>query len=142
MNYRVIEKKDPRALEQPGKYYARLVSTSQVDIEDIATRITSTCTVTRHDCLAVLSALQEQVIYALQEGKRVTLGDLGTFHTTVSGSGSDTPEEYDISHIKRLRVIFQPNMNLRNALSLQNKAISFNRIQYVENKKQQDTAQD
>ena len=64
MNYKVIERKDPRNPEAPGKYYGFIVNLSKIGIEEIATRISGTCTVTRHDCLAVLSALQEQIIYA------------------------------------------------------------------------------
>ena len=67
MNYKVIERKDPRNPEAPGKYYGFIVNLSKIGIEEIATRISSSCTVTRHDCLAVLSALQEQIIYALRE---------------------------------------------------------------------------
>lgn len=141
MYYKVIEKKNPRATEQPGKYYACLVSTSQIGIDEIASRISSTCTVTRHDCIAVLSALQEQIIYALQEGKRVSLGDLGHFRTVVSGSGSETPEEYDTGRLKRLKVVFLPNKVLKNAVSLQNDAISFQRIKYAGEEKTQETAQ-
>lgn len=92
MNYKVIERKDPRNPEAPGKYYGFIVNLSKIGIEEIATRISGTCTVTRHDCLAVLSALQEQIIYALQEGKRVHLGDIGSFRTVANGLGSDTAE--------------------------------------------------
>ena len=62
MNYKVIERKAPRNPEAPGKYYGFIVNLSKIGIEEIATRISGTCTVTRHDCLAVLSALQEQII--------------------------------------------------------------------------------
>lgn len=141
MNYKVIERKDPRDTEQPGKYYGSLVSTSQITIDEIATRISSTCTVTRHDCLAVLSALQEQIIYALQEGKRVSLGDVGNFRVVAIGSGSDTEESYDTSYLKRLKVTFTPNKKLKNAVSLKNEAIFFQRIKLVESGKKADDAQ-
>lgn len=131
MNYKVIEIRNPRATEQPGKYYARLINGSSINLEDFATRITATCTVTRHDCLAVLSALQEQIIYALQEGKLVHLGDVGNFRVSAKGSGSDTEKDYNISYLKKLKVVFTPNVTLKNALSLQNKAITFQRVKNV-----------
>ena len=74
MMYKVIERKDPRNPEGQGKYYGLIVNMSNIGIDELATRISATCTVTRHDCLAVLSALQEQIIYALKEGRRVHLG--------------------------------------------------------------------
>lgn len=113
MNYKVIERKDPRNPEAPGKYYGFIVNLSKIGIEEIATRISSSCTVTRHDCLAVLSALQEQIIYALQEGKRVHLGDIGSFRTVANGLGSDTAEKYDSAYITKLRVCFTPNAKLK-----------------------------
>ena len=117
MNYKVIERKDPRTPEAPGKYYGFIVNLSKIGIEEIATRISGTCTVTRHDCLAVLSALQEQIIYALQEGKRVHLGDIGSFRTVANGLGSDTAEKYDPAYITKLRVCFTPNTKLKKAMT-------------------------
>lgn len=132
MIYKVIKKKNPKNVEEPGKYYGCLVSPSLISIDEIATRISATCTVTRHDCLAVLSALQEQIIFALQEGKRVGLGDIGYFRTVINGSGSDTEEAYNTSYFKSMKVRFIPNKELKNALSLNNEAISFQRIKLVE----------
>ena len=45
MNYKVIERKDPRNPEAPGKYYGFIVNLSKIGIEEIATRISGTCTV-------------------------------------------------------------------------------------------------
>lgn len=103
----------------------------QIGIEEIATRISGTCTVTRHDCLAVLSALQEQIIYALQEGKRVHLGDIGSFRTVANGLGSDTAEKYDPAYITKLRVCFTPNTKLKKAMSLDNKAFTLERVDFL-----------
>ena len=117
MNYKVIERKDPRNPEAPGKYYGFIVHLSKI--------------VTRHDCLAVLSALQEQIIYALQEGKRVHLGDIGSFRTVANGLGSDTAEKYDPAYITKLRVCFTPNTKLKKAMSLDNKAFTLERVDFL-----------
>lgn len=77
--------------------------------------------------MAVLSALQEQIIYALQEGKRVHLGDIGSFRTVANGLGSDTAEKYDPAYITKLRVCFTPNTKLKKAMSLDNKAFTLER---------------
>ena len=104
MIYKVIERKDPRNPEGQGKYYGLIVNMSNIGIDELATRISATCTVTRHDCLAVLSALQEQIIYALKEGRRVHLGDIGSFRVVANGTGSATPETYDTSFMQKLHV--------------------------------------
>ncbi len=130
MNYKVIKRKKPGSPDV-AKFYGFIVSLSKIGIEDIATRISNTCTVTRHDCLAVLSALQEQIIYALQEGKRVNLGDIGSFRVLANGLGSETAEDYDTSCINKLRVCFTPNPKLKKALSLENKNFSLERVDFA-----------
>ena len=131
MNYKVIERKDPRNPEAPGKYFVVIVFLSIIGSEEIASRISSSCSVTRLVCLAVLSALQEQIIYALQEGKRVHLGDIGSFRTVANGLGSDTAEKYDSAYITKLRVCFTPNAKLKKAMSLDNKAFTLERVDFA-----------
>lgn len=133
MLYRIRERKDPRTPQAPGKYYGTIQCLDKINLTELASRISSTCTVTRADCLAVLSSLQEQIIYALQEGKRVHLGELGCFRISCNGLGSDTPETYNLNLLKRLKVIFTPNTVLKQALALNNKAISFNNLDAVKN---------
>ena len=131
MMYKVIERKDPRNPEGQGKYYGLIVNMSNIGIDELATRISATCTVTRHDCLAVLSALQEQIIYALKEGKRVHLGDIGSFRVMANGLGSETPEAYETSLISALRVRFTPNTALKDALSLTNRDFPLERVDFA-----------
>ncbi len=138
MNYKVIERRNPRNPGAPGKYYGFVVNLSKIGIEEIAARISGTCTVTRHDCLAVLSALQEQIIYALQEGKRVNLGDIGSFRVVANGMGSDTAEAYDTAYISRLRVCFTPNPKLKKAMSLDNKDFTLERVDFLPGEGEED----
>ena len=132
MIYKVIERKNPQKREEAPKYHGMIVSMDQITIEEIASRISSSCTVTRHDCLAVLSALQEQIIYALQEGKRVHLGDIGCFRVIVNGLGSETAEDYNTSYMKRLKVYFTPNKKLKSSIALGNSDISLQRVDFIE----------
>ena len=55
--YKVIERKDPSDFESPGKFYATPVCFNQLNIDNLAERISASCTVTRADCLAVLASL-------------------------------------------------------------------------------------
>lgn len=75
--------------------------------------------------------MQEQIIYALQEGKRVHLGDIGSFRTVANGLGSDTAEKYDSAYITKLRVCFTPNAKLKKAMSLDNKAFTLERVDFA-----------
>ena len=132
LHYRVVEKKRPGDEFTEGKYYGCLVNPGKIDLNGLAKRISATCTVTRADTLAVLSALQEQIIYALQEGKRVHLGDIGSFRIVANGTGSETPEGYDTSFLTRLRVCFTPNKKLKEAVALDNKDFSLERVDFAE----------
>lgn len=126
LNYKVVSRQKPGS-QTPDtiKYYACLVNPGVMDIEGLAKRISSTCTVTRADCLGVLAALQEQIIYALQSGMRVHLGDVGCFRLTCQSGGTSTPEEFDVKQIKKLKVNFYPSKELRNAIALSNGEVQF-----------------
>lgn len=126
INYKIVGKqKAGTGNPETVKYYACLVNPGIMDIEGLAKRISSTCTVTRADCLAVLAALQEQIVYALQSGMRVHLGDVGCFRLTCQSGGTETPEEFDVKQIKKLKVNFYPSKVLRNAIALSNEEVSF-----------------
>lgn len=128
INIKVVRRNDARDKTLPGLYYGCVKSFSKVDVEQLAERITANCTVTRSDCLAVLAALQEQTTYALQQGSRVGLGDLGNLRLTCQSSGSATPEAFDCNDVKKLRIIFTPSKALREAVKLTNANIRLNNL--------------
>lgn len=116
--YKIVERKNPQNRQDPGKYYATPVWAGKITTEELARRISSCCTVTRHDCLGVLSAMQEHILYALKDGKSVTLDDLGTFSPSINGLGSATPEEYETNLIERVRINFLGAPGLKKAFDL------------------------
>lgn len=77
-----------------------------MDVNYVSKRIEKESTVSAADIRAVLNALQSIVIGELQQGRSVRLGDLGSFHLTISGKYASTPEECDESYIKDVRVHF------------------------------------
>lgn len=127
LHYRVVKRKNPTDEFSEGMYYGCLVNPGKIDVDGLANRISATCTVTRADTLAVLSALQEQIVYALQSGMRVHLGDVGSFRLTCQGEGVANKEDFKVSQIKKLKVVFTPNKTLKEAIAVDNKDISFYR---------------
>lgn len=126
VNYRVIARQKPGTTEpEYVKYYASIVSPGIIDIEGLAKRISGMCTVTRADCLAVLAALQEQIVYSLQSGMRVHLGDVGSFRLSCQCEGAETLEDFSVKNIKKLKVLYHPSAVLRNAVDLSNKEVAF-----------------
>lgn len=126
INYKIVSKQKPGTQDPENlKYYASVVSPGLIDIEGLAKRISGMCTVTRADCLAVLAALQEQIIYSLQSGMRVHLGDVGSFRLSCQSTGAATAEEFEVKNIKKLKVVYHPSKELRQAIDLSNKDVTF-----------------
>ncbi len=128
INIKVVRRSDARDKSLPGLYYGCVKSFSKVNMEQLAERITAHCTVTRSDCLAVLAAMQEQVIYALQQGSRISLGDLGSLRLTCQSGGTATPEEFECTDVKKLHIVFTPSKALREAVKLTNSNIRLNNL--------------
>ena len=116
VTYSVVPRINPRDKEAAPKYYAQAQARGDVNIREMATRIQSTCTVTKADVYAVLVALEDVIVEALQNGEIVRLGELGTFQVSLSGKGAETSDDYDASLIKKARINFRPGSALVGAL--------------------------
>ena len=86
INYKAIKRQNPQNKGE-YKWYPSIVLTNPMLLDELAEAIALNCTVTAHDIKAVLSAMQEQIIFALRQGRSVRLGDLGSFRLTISGKG-------------------------------------------------------
>lgn len=118
VNYCVVAKINPANHESgEKKYYAVVQSKGQTGIDEIAERISASTTATRADVLAVLAALEEQVIDNLESGQTVKLGDIGSFRLSVGGEGSTTEDTYDTSLIERVKVVFTPSSRMKAGLN-------------------------
>lgn len=126
INYKIVGRQKPGSQDpETEKFYATVVSPGLIDIEGLAKRISGMCTVTRADCLAVLAALQEQIVYALQSGMRVHLGDVGSFRLSCQSLGAATAEEFEVKNIKKLKVVYHPSKTLKQAINLSNEDVTF-----------------
>ena len=118
-----------KSMKKPGtdekKFYIQVAPTAPLTLEQIAKHISSRCTVTETDCLAVLNELETEVITAARNGNSVRLGKLGSFRPTISSAGVATAADVKISNVKAVRCRFNPGSRLRAALHLSNEAVSF-----------------
>ena len=117
VTYSVVPRINPRDKEAAPKFYAQAQARGDVNIREIASRIQGTCTVTKADVYAVLVALEDVIVEALQNGEIVRLGELGTFQVGLSGKGAVTSEDYDTSLIRKARINFRPGLTLAGMLS-------------------------
>lgn len=124
VTYSVSPRINPRDKDAAPKYYAQAQARGDVNIREMASRIQSTCTVTKADVYAVLVALEDVIVEALQNGEIVRLGELGTFQLSISGKGAATEEDYDTSLIKRTKINFRPGLALSDMLS----KLSFSKV--------------
>ena len=117
VTYSVVPRINPRDKEAAPKFYAQAQARGDVNIREMASRIQGTCTVTKADVYAVLVALEDVIVEALQNGEIVRLGELGTFQVGLSGKGAVTSEDYDTSLIRKARINFRPGLTLAGMLS-------------------------
>lgn len=121
-----------QARKKPGtqevKYYPSAVNQGVVKLQQLAESMALESTVTEHDIKAVLSSLQQWITRFLQEGKSVRLGDLGSFHVTLSTKGEDAADEVTAADIKAVRVHFSKGARLRSNFALTNSNVSFEKV--------------
>ena len=117
VTYSVSPRINPRDKEAAPKFYAQAQARGDVNIREMATRIQSTCTVTKADVYAVLVALEDVIIDSLRNGEIVRLLDLGTLQIGISSKGAMTEEEYDESLITKTRINFRPGIALTGMLA-------------------------
>lgn len=123
LKYTVVSRKNP--VNSDVKWYAQIASPEPVSIDKLSNLIAQNCTLTRHDIVACLSAFQEQLINALQEGKSVRLADLGSFRVTMHSAGALTKDAFSTANINGLSIRFVPASRLRKAISVGAHGVKF-----------------
>lgn len=106
----------PGDAQSPQKFYASVLSSGSTDFKKMAKRIASQCTVRTADCMAVLTALEENIIADLEDGIIVQMGDLGTLRVSISSGGKDNSEEVSSQDVKKARLLFRPGKGLSHML--------------------------
>lgn len=112
-----IGRKNPQNDTAPERYYAHAVSDGFVDLERLAFLVANQCTVREADCLAVLNALQHNVMDELSQGRVVQLGNLGNFQIGVRSNPSDAIGEVSASNVRSAHVNFRPGKRIKKMLS-------------------------
>ena len=118
LKYTFISRKNPVTKE--FAYHATLLPVTPISMDELATEVSNSCTVTVHDIKAVVSALEERIYKALRNGQSVRLGDLGSFHPRLSSSGTATEDEFTMENVRGVRVRFSPSSKMRHELRLNN----------------------
>lgn len=85
----------------------------KTELEDMAQAISHANSATAADVLAVWSAMEGEIIRALEDGRRVALGKLGTLRLEVGTKpGKSTAKSITSSDIVAKGITFQPSKHL------------------------------
>lgn len=97
------------------RVYGVPMSTETINVAQFAKHIASHGSVyKRADIVAVLLQTVDCLRELLLEGKRINLGDLGTFGVTFKTRGAETEAEFTTDNIISVKVDFQPGVAFEN----------------------------
>lgn len=126
IDYKAVPHRNPQTKEV--KYYPSIVLGHPMLLDELAANIARVSTVSEHDVKAVLSALQEQAIEAMKQGRSVRFGDLGSLRPTLAGKGSDTADEVTEKNITGIRVQYTKSAAINAAFQTNARGISFHKV--------------
>jgi predicted histone-like DNA-binding protein len=99
-----------------SKWYLTQESAGSVGLTEIAKEIEGRSALSLGDVQSVLSNLMEVMPLFLKLGQSVKLEGFGTFRVTVSSDGTATPDELNARHIKGVKLVFLPSVELKRNL--------------------------
>ncbi len=112
-----LPRRNPQNTAAPEQYYAHAIADGFVDLERLAYLVANQCTVREADCLAVLNALQHNVMDELSQGRVVQLGNLGNFQVGVRSNPSALQEEVTSANVRSAHVNFRPGKRIKKMLN-------------------------
>jgi len=125
ITYRVIERGEPGVAGGGTKQFYPIAKVrSRISLHGLSKQISRMSSLSRPDVLAVLEALTVLVPEHLLMGRLVELGNLCTLRIGLNAGPSATAEEVGSSNVKRVRTLFNPARELRDAL----KSASFEKV--------------
>ena len=113
LNYKLVQRPNPKDSEAAKKFYATLVSTGTLSLKDLASQISMLSTVSRTDCVAVLTGLLEVMPMELLKGNIIQLGELGSFRTFINSDGVEDEADFRSTNITKAKVRFFAGQELK-----------------------------
>ncbi|MBK6328439.1 MAG: DNA-binding protein [Chloroflexi bacterium] len=115
--YKVVERINPADRLAPRKFYPSLQSNGRVGERTLAVEAADRSSMSDADMAAALANMLALIPKHLAMGEIVDLGDFGTFRLSISGEGSDSPDQVTSRNIKKVMVRFTPGPIFKGALS-------------------------
>ena len=108
INYSLSQKRNPQDPDGARKWYPSAQYSRVVGVDQIAAEIVEASALTEGDVLSAIRQFENRIIAHLEQGEKVKLEKLGSFHLTISSEGADTEEAYDASLIRKVNVRYTP----------------------------------
>lgn len=114
--FKPVQRHNPLEPQAPNKFYAHPVYLGSMSLKELSDEVAEKSSLTRGDCYNVIQNFLSSMKKALDKGYIVKWDDLGSFRTTLSSSGAETPEELSSAHIKKANIRFTPGDELKGML--------------------------
>lgn len=114
--FQALKRINPQNLNQTPKYYAQLLSSGTVDLDQIAALMSDGSTVRQNDIYAVLIGMVNEISKQLSQGKIVCIDHLGTFRLSARSQAATTAAEVKPSLIKKSVILYKPSKRLNTTL--------------------------
>jgi predicted histone-like DNA-binding protein len=99
-----------------SKWYLTQESAGSVGLQEIAKEIEGRSALSLGDVQSVLSNLMEVMPIFLKLGQSIKLDGFGSFRVTVSSDGTATADELNARHVKGVKLVFLPSVELKRNL--------------------------
>ena len=118
IDYSVYMMRNPLKPELPEKAYAKNQVSEIWPLEKFAKHIADHNGVfSRGTVKGVLSDTCECLVEQLRNGKKVELGELGTFGISLSSEGAPSVKEFSAKNIKAVNILFAPGPDFENLIN-------------------------
>ena len=118
IDYSVYMMRNPLKPELPEKAYAKNQVSEIWPLEKFAKHIADHNGVfSRGTVKGVLSDTCECLVEQLLNGKKVELGELGTFGISLSSEGAPSVKEFSAKNIKAVNILFAPGPDFENLIN-------------------------
>jgi predicted histone-like DNA-binding protein len=88
LDYRLIQKKNPLKPNEEGLYYAILEDGGEITLEDLLREIQKISRLSTIDSVIFIETFKQVLVQRLCEGKKVRVGDLGSFRLILKSKGT------------------------------------------------------
>lgn len=116
IQYKVIKQRNP-ANRDETIYFARAVSSGEVDLDELSRELEKMSTLSGADIHGTVHGLMDRIEFHLSRGKIVRLNDLLSLSVSLNSSKRYAEAEVDEASINKARLLTRPGKRIRRMLN-------------------------